>query len=333
MTYSSEFDNAAWVKTDATIAANTIIAPDGTLTADKLTETTANAGHRIYEGVTATAVAHTFSFYAKAGGRNFVYAGFTPGSATYAYFDLANGTVGSVDVAYTSASISAVGNGWYRCSVTRTATAATWYAEVGSASANGTFSYTGDGYSGAFIWGAQLEALAFSTSYIPTVASQVTRAADSASMTGTNFSSWYNQGEGSVYSEFSYMGNNIVSYVVEFLESTNSNNRWYIEGNGGLNRAQFVMRPLNSVQAGLADSGVNNPPNTMTKVAGAYKVNDFEFSQNGRNPLIDTSGYVTNNLDQLLIGGRLLVFLNGSIKKISYYPIALTSTQIQALTS
>jgi hypothetical protein len=59
--------------------------------------------------------------------------------------------------------------------------------------------YTGDGYSGIYIWGAQLEAGAFPTSYIKTEASQVTRSADSASMTGTNFSEWYRQDEGTVY--------------------------------------------------------------------------------------------------------------------------------------
>jgi hypothetical protein len=52
-----------------------------------------------------------------------------------------------------------------------------------------------------YAWGAQVEAGAFATSYIPTVASQVTRSADSAVMTGTNFSSWYNASEGTFYCE------------------------------------------------------------------------------------------------------------------------------------
>jgi hypothetical protein len=185
LTYSEQFDNAAWTKDNSTITSNTIVAPDGTLTGDKLVENTATAQHRVYQGVTVSAGAHTFTFYAKAAERNWVYVGFTAGSASYVFFDLINGVVGNIAASYT-ASISAVGNGWYRCSVTRTETAGLRYAEIGLASADNTISYTGNGVSGIYIWGAQLEANSYPTSYIKTVASQVTRAADTVTLTNTD---------------------------------------------------------------------------------------------------------------------------------------------------
>jgi hypothetical protein len=100
-------------------------------------------------------------------------------------------------------SMAAVGNGWYRCQATLTATATASgdisyrLANTNSAFASGG-TYTGNGTSGIYAWGAQLEAGAFPTSYIPTSGSTVTRTADNASMRGENFSSWYNQSEGSI---------------------------------------------------------------------------------------------------------------------------------------
>jgi hypothetical protein len=137
------------------------------------------------------------SVYAKKGERQYLVlqlpsAAFP--SSSNATFDLDSATF-NLGAGSPTASITDVGNGVYRCSITKTATS--------SASSNGAFiyvtnsasatinAYTGDGYSGIYIWGAQLEAGAFPTSYIPTVASQVTRSADSASMTGANFSDWY----------------------------------------------------------------------------------------------------------------------------------------------
>ena len=104
-------------------------------------------------------------------------------------------------------SIVDVGNGWYRCIITFT-TVSTSGAVINpviylidNANATRAAGMTGDGYSGIFIWGAQLEQGSFPTSYIKTSGASATRSADNASITGENFSSWYRQDEGSLYSE------------------------------------------------------------------------------------------------------------------------------------
>jgi hypothetical protein len=160
---SEEFDNAYWLKSNATITSNTVIAPDGTLTGDKLVENTANATHFIYSGSQAfvSGTSYTLSVYAKKGERQYLVlqlpsAAFP--SSSNATFDLDSATF-NLGAGSPTASITDVGNGVYRCSITKTATS--------SASSNGAFiyvtnsasatinAYTGDGYSGIYIWGAQ----------------------------------------------------------------------------------------------------------------------------------------------------------------------------------
>jgi hypothetical protein len=194
-TYSEDFGDASWINNDpsfATKISNTVIAPDGTLTADKIQEATGTVYPFIYKNASVSSgVTYTQSYYVKSAGRQWVYVltFYVGGSyASGAYFDIVNGVVGNVTAGQT-ASITPVGNGWFKISVTGvTASVSPAYAGCNPTSDNNVnpilTGYTGDGYSGVYIWGAQLEAGAFPTSYIPTVASQVTRSADSASMTG-----------------------------------------------------------------------------------------------------------------------------------------------------
>jgi hypothetical protein len=324
--YSSQFDNASWTKSQSSITADTIVAPDGTLTGDKLVENTAaTAQHYTYQlGKTITATSNTASVYLKAGERTSVYFVIYDGSNVGAYFNLTSGTITSNDSGVTS-SITSVGNGWYRCIITRTT----------SASANGgmsilpvvagSTSYTGDGYSGLFMWGAQLEAGAFATSYIPTVASQVTRAADAASMTGTNFSSWYNQGEGTFYTDSqTYSASGTASVYYAFLDGNN-----YIAEK--IHSDQHIRVVYGGTTVANI-SGGTEVSNTFYKVAGAYKTNDFALSLNGATVVTDTAGNVPTGLTTFNIGSST-TYLNGTIKKIAYYPLRLSNTNLVALTS
>jgi len=168
LTFSEQFDNAAWTKNNGTVAANTTAAPDGTLTADKFVENTSNSSHFIIQSATTTATIHTFSVYAKAAGRTFVLL-YHDQSNSGAVFNLSNGAITTPSgIPLAAASVTNAGNGWYRCAITVTATAASngFRAQLGDTATN--YVYTGDGVSGIFLWGAQLEIGSTATTYNPT---------------------------------------------------------------------------------------------------------------------------------------------------------------------
>ena len=160
---------------NATLTANQGIAPNGTLTADQFLETTTNGLHsqEIADHTFTAGVTYTFSCYAKTiGARNFG-PGFPTlfGSARFGFFDLTgSGSVVSTNAGVT-ASIQAVGDGWYRCSITSTCVTGGG-ARVGVFIASGTsISYAGDITKGLLLWGAQLEQSSTVGEYIPTTSS------------------------------------------------------------------------------------------------------------------------------------------------------------------
>jgi hypothetical protein len=172
LTYSEQFDNAAWAKINATVTANATTAPDGTLTADKLVEdTTASSGHSIYEVLSLTATTMSLFVYAKAAGRSWLVLNLWDGAANHGrFFDVANGVIGATTLGNpTSGEITSVGNGWYKCTITCTCAAVPGNASIFVSTGDGVINYTGDGTSGLYIWGAQLEPGSFPSSYIPSM--------------------------------------------------------------------------------------------------------------------------------------------------------------------
>jgi hypothetical protein len=333
LTYSEQFDNASWVKSGATVTANNAVAPDGTLSADKIVPSTNTETHWINVTFTATTSQCTGSIYVKPDGSTVNKITLYPGGGgTFANFNL--GTLTSAgETNVSSTSITAVGNGWYRLT-------ATWVAGVSvdrlrvyaSSGSIGGANNPGDGFSGIYIWGAQLEVGAFPTRYIPTVASQVTRSADAASMTGTNFSSWYRADEGTLFadlkSDYATGGN----YYYSISDGTSTN---YIYGFNAAS-GSFIVRPLfvgvsGSAQVALAAASTVG----AHKLAAAYKTDDFAASVDGATALTDTSGIlpVVNRLNIGMSSTGFSGQLNGTIKKIAFYPLRLTNAQLQALTS
>jgi hypothetical protein len=336
-TYSDQFDNAAWVKTRSSITPNTIVSPDGTLNGDKLIEDTSTNTHFTLQSTTNANATYTLSVYVKAAERTFAFVGMSDGVTALvgAYINLTTGaltTVAGGSWTGVTATSTSVGNGWWRVTLTATRGAGTTtLVQVYTSTGVGTLSYTGDGTSGIYVWGAQLEAAAFATSYIPTVASQVTRSADNAVMTGTNFSSWYNASEGTFIASsvltrqaalasttiFSANDGTAANYISCFYRGSGATGAVIVTSSVG----QLDQTPLGVTTA-----------NTVVNIGVAYKLNNSVSCANGTVQTTDTS-VTLPTVTQLQFGIYAAgVYLNGIIKQITYYPNRLSNAQLQEIT-
>jgi hypothetical protein len=292
-------------------------------------EDTSTGTHRVFNNTGTTVVSgatHAWTVYAKAAERTVVQ--LLNNSLQGAVFDLTNGGVSGITAGF-SASATAFGNGWYRLSIVGPASSTTERLLVYLQS-GGTNSYTGNGTSGAFIWGAQLEAGAAATSYIPTVASQVTRTGDIANISAPNFAPWYNQSEGTFVAEYSsFATTSATSKAVTASYDGTSNNRLMIYL--FTDAPAFTATVGGVAQAVLSTAAVT--ANAVVKSAVAFRANDFAFTSNGSTVVTDTSGSlpVTNALSLGAIAGSIP--LNGHLRRIVFYPTRLTNVQIQALTT
>jgi hypothetical protein len=352
---SEEFDNASWsIIGTVTVPTNQVIAPDGTLTADKfvLGDTIASNNAAVFQSATkpATSAPYTTSLYVKAGEFNslrlILRDAASASNFVQAFFNLATGTIAQAANAggtftAASAAITAVGNGWYRVSVTGTSSTETSISVRILNYQNGTGIATGDGFSGIFIWGAQLEAGAFPTSYIPTVAATVTRNADAASMTGTNFSSWFGGApQGTVYAEASSFGivgtaaddrRHFWSLNQDASLNTNVVNAYLLSNGGGAVARSNADTTSTLPSIGTATNGLN------IKYALAYDGQNILRNMNGTaasQARLLTSG----NFNQLAFGSSSggsspIRLLNGTLKKLAFYPKALTAAELQAVTA
>jgi hypothetical protein len=184
---------------------------------------------------------------------------------------------------------------------------------------------------------AQDELGSFATSFIPTGSSSVTRAADVAVIQGSNFYSWYNQNEGSVYANFSFASMPSGNYPSPFsiLDTTAlgtvAPNRIQFYRNDVNTALGFDVTTLNSSQANITFTGLTLT--NLTKAVGAYKINDFSASANGVLGTPDTSGN-TGIYSQLLLGRATQNSPVGCcLKTFSYYNTRLPNSTLQSLTS
>jgi hypothetical protein len=346
LTYSEQIDNAAWIKNTSpavSVVANVTPSPDGTTNADILRPATSPSTFNFVArlSLTLTNAAHTATVYLKAGGYDFaeLIIG-SDGSYTKfatAYFNLATGAyVSSRNTGYTvtAYSITPVGNGWYRCSLTTTTDANSTGAftiTCGSTS-NPVASFTGNGTSGIYIWGAQLEQAAFATSYIPTVASTVSRSADVATMTGTNFSTWYNQAAGTFIMDGDTVKPTTLVATAQILSASDGT----VNNN---HRVRFITAGIDAVTSvgGVTQvdmTEVGYAVNVPSKVAYGYLLNDYGFTVNGGTVQTDTSATVPT-VNSLQLGSDPTGFgqINGHLRAIAYYNTRLPNTQLQTLTA
>jgi hypothetical protein len=338
-------DFSLWTASNASVQSNVITAPDGNTTADKLVENSSTGNKEVNLGsITFTSgTSLTFSCFVKAGERNLFRLAATTGffaSATNAFFNLSNGTVSLIQGGITSASIIPYPNGWYRCVATMLPTSSgSGNVFITLVRSGTTSTYGGDGTSGIYIWGAQLEAGTFPTSYIPTTASTVTRSADNVEMTGTNFSSWYNQTEGTFFynGTLPFITNDTVTRVPFGVSNGfNFSNSIYVAKTPTTLGLSFTVINNNVVQT----TGSSLPNMTSSKFKIAVAVADKNIYSSGYGGAINKfskSSATIPPATRLSLGkepwnGSPLNPIIGCINKFAYYPKALSPAELQYLT-
>jgi hypothetical protein len=331
---SEEFDSGTWGKTRISVTANAIEAPDGTLTADELIEDSSpNTTHFVNQNIPLTSgLDFVVSVYFKATKSprpiNLRFnTGVPTGNTT---FDPTDGTFSRSSAILDATSVN-VGNGWWRYSFRQVANA-TVNAQLQFFFSNSGVSYTGDGTSGIYVWGAQLEQGAFPTSYIPTQASTRTRAADNASITGKNFSEWYRQDEGTVFvshKALEGLKNRVASSIIYNISTGPTFLSFFYNTNSDRSDIFVFGREYGD----LVRFQQNQP--TRNKVIFAYDAPSSDYS-----PYIDgakitnittTKLYKPSNYDTLTLAPTPSK-LNGTISRLTYFPKRLPNAQLQALT-
>lgn len=237
---------------------------------------------------------------------------------------------------FSAATITPFANNWYRCTATftatSTATSSIRIAGVLNSGANPPLDfYAGDGTSGVLIWGAQIETGSFATSYIPTTTGSVVRSADVCSITGSNFTSFYNQSEGTIIGQgiVDTVGVGIIfPYFASFNDGT-ANNRVLL---GSTNSAGAGVRPIVAAAGSTVFSNAIGASSAgqSRKVGMVYKQNDFIAAHNGTLTAADNTGNVPSGIDRVSFDGPFFV---GTIAAIRYYRKRLSNAKLQALTA
>ena len=166
---SEEFDNAAWTKTNITLSTNATNAPNGTLTAEKAIQATGLSEHYLRQQVNSLTGVYTASIYAKKAELDFLILWEDVTTGKRACFNLSNGTIGLTSNS-PNATITNVGDGWYRCTIEATLSSQGFGLYVAPSQTNTVLgvSQTGNGTSGVLIWGAQLVEGTTAQTYLPT---------------------------------------------------------------------------------------------------------------------------------------------------------------------
>ena len=320
--YSEAFDNAAWGTQEITISPNAAISPDGTLTADKIIPSAVSTTHQMFDLSLISSQTCATSVFAKSDGIS-TFEILDGGSATNGVaFNLSDGTftnrgsgIGSMEY---------YGNGWYRC----ISVAITTGFRIYCPSSSGTS--LGDGTSGVLLWGAQLEAGSYATSYIPSlIGSQTTRSAETCNNAGDV--NTFNDSEGVLFAEISAF-----EYPV-------TQNNWLTITDGSINNSIGILFESTTVVARHEVGGVNYSYLThiidytnVLKIAFKYKLNDLQLWINGYkvSVLSNSPIFPNNTLNslQLQYGGGSNPFY-GNTKQIQYFNTALNDSDLETLTS
>jgi len=335
--FSEQLDNAYWTNAEATtVSANVGVSPDGYTNADKLIPQATSNLHRLSRSFTVTtATPYTFSAFVKRAGYDYFLIRTSDAANNNIGYDLLNGTVTYTASGYTSF-IESYGNDWYRIGFVRSFTASSitinFRPNPTIISTNALDNITGDGTSGGFVWGAQLELGAYATSYVNTLNSAVTRGADACSKTG--ISSLIGQTEGTLFVEAEYIDG--VDDARVSLSDGTTNNWMFIsapEPTGGLIKMRMYINEggvnqVNKFSSTIVTKGVH-------KYAMAYKANDVVMYLDGNNEGSDTLATIPACSRFDITGSSMAssALISTGIKQVIFFPTRLSNADLATLTT
>jgi hypothetical protein len=334
-TYSEEFDDADWNKTGVTVTSNDEVAPDGETTADTIIGENGTSGaHRIDGGaITVTSGVYVISWFVKKS--NMPWCSLRQGSneggsnQPSVWFNLDTGEKGGTLNSPLDSEIKSFPNGWFRISMTVDIVGTTINPQLRITPNDLVVPFTSNGTEQLIAWGAQLEKASTASSYIPTVASTVTRNADVISKTG--ISALIGQTEGTIYAEVDVRNFQVNGRVLAISDGTN-NNRVTIFFTTS-NRFRLLVTTGGSGQFGLNSSASFSPG--VFKVAVGYKTDDFAIYVNGVQIGVNTSASVPA-CSAVFLGTAedgSTNPLNDHIKAAAILPTRLSNAELAALTT
>ena len=330
VTYSEDLTN--WILANSTVTANATTSPDGTINADKLIINNGAAGGYAYQiKSTSSGTVYTGSFYIKAGGVNYTkfYTNIS-GSYEDAVVNLSTGAITNSTFAITPTTQN-MGNGWYRVNYTTTSASGqvVIYIDGGSTSNGG--GYTGNGVDGVFVWGGQLEASSYPTSYIPTTSASATRVADACFKTG--ISSLIGQSEGTFFIELKNWKIALDTFFISLSDQTTSN-YLQISANGSTGDLQSVIFTAGSPST---LGGMTPTIGQNLKIAVAYKVNNYALYVNGTQIGTLTSKPAPSSLTRIDVGSVDWLASNVQpltpISQVAVFKTRLTNAELASLTT
>jgi hypothetical protein len=309
----SEDFSTTWAKSNSTVTTNTTVSPDGTLTADTITATANSANVSFLQTITNGAT-YTFSVFVKS---------ITSDTANLGFSNVALGPTFTFStesfnvVSNWTTSIQKFDNGWYRITASR----------ISNTTFGGMLIQIATSGQSIAAWGAQMEVGTFPTSYIKTTTAAVTRNADVATITGSNFSNFWKAGKGSALVRARPTTVSGTRPLIQF-DDTTADNIIALRGNAA--NPELYIRSGGSDQAQI-DAGTI-AANTRYRLAGSWATNDCAASINSGAAVRD--GVATIPIvTQARLGSDGTNYLNGYLEAIEYYDARMLNASLQVVSS
>ena len=250
------------------------------------------------------------------------------------FFNLESGVVGTSSATgsstVSSTSIEDYGNGWFRCNIVGDLdTSTNCRMRCYLADGDNDSSVYGDGTSGIYIYGAQIEQQSYATSYIPTSGASATRNQELCN----NATPVINSEEGTLYAEMATLADTDSIYRAISVSDGTTSNRAIIRYNLGASDITFLY-----VKDGVASANIyhigSEKASDFNKFAFSWKLNEFKVYLNGTQVgVTDTVGNVSNAFTKLSFNDGVANPFYGNTKGLKVYPKALADVQLEDLTS